>query len=366
MSKRPTIVLLPGLLCDASMWDAQRRALEPYAPVRIGDFSQLDSIEAMARSALALADGALIAVGHSMGARVAMEMVRLAPKRIEKLVLIDTGIDPRREGEEKKRQELVDLAFAKGMEALADTWLPPMVHLERVEDEALLAPLRAMVLRASPEQHQRQIKALLDRPNARTGLSQITCQTLVMAGRQDRWSPLAQHEEMVALIPNATLVVIEDSGHMSLVEQPEQVSQALLRFLGFENKNDSATGAARGRDAPMGEEAATDRIPDTPLFDRKRSLRGYRINKMAMGLGDPVNRDAFRQDEGAYLDRFGLTPEEKDAVMTRNWREMVRLGGNLFFILKISAVDPVRITEIGAHQAGMEHADFLRDRLGKK
>jgi protocatechuate 4,5-dioxygenase alpha chain len=109
-----------------------------------------------------------------------------------------------------------------------------------------------------------------------------------------------------------------------------------------------------------------DRIPDTPLLDRKRSLRGYRINKMAMGLCEPANREAFRQDESAYLDRFGLTPEEKQAVMSRNWREMVRLGGNLFFILKISAVDPVRITEIGAHQAGMDHDSFLRDRLGKK
>ncbi|WP_201837050.1 alpha/beta fold hydrolase [Microvirga zambiensis] len=366
MSKRPTIVLLPGLLCDASMWDAQRKALEPYADVRIGDFSQLDSIEAMARSALALADGPLVAIGHSMGARVAMEMVRLAPERITKLVLIDTGIDPRRDGEQEKRRELVDLAFAEGMEALADTWLPPMVHLERVADEALLAPLKDMVLRASPEQHQRQIKALLDRPNARLGLAQIACPTLVMVGRQDRWSPLAQHEEMAALIPEAELVVIEDSGHMSLVEQPEQVSQALLRFLGFGNKNDDTHGVATGREEPMDEEAAPDRIPDTPLFDRKRSLRGYRINKMAMGLGDPANREAFKQDESAYLDRFGLTSEEKDAVMTRNWQEMVRLGGNLFFILKISAVDPVRITEIGAHQAGMEHADFLRDRLGKK
>ena len=109
-----------------------------------------------------------------------------------------------------------------------------------------------------------------------------------------------------------------------------------------------------------------DRIPDTPLFDRKRSLRGYRINKMAMGLSQPANREAFKQDESAYLDRFGLDPEEKAAVMSRNWREMVRLGGNLFFILKISAVDPVRITEIGAHQAGMDHDAFLRDRLGKK
>ncbi|NEE00445.1 extradiol ring-cleavage dioxygenase [Phytoactinopolyspora halotolerans] len=109
-----------------------------------------------------------------------------------------------------------------------------------------------------------------------------------------------------------------------------------------------------------------DTIPDTPLLDRKRQLRGYRINKMAMGLGDPANREAFKADEAAYLDRFGLNAEEKDAVMRRDWREMIRLGGNLFFILKISAVDPIRITEIGAHQVGMDHETFLRERLGKK
>jgi protocatechuate 4,5-dioxygenase, alpha chain len=117
---------------------------------------------------------------------------------------------------------------------------------------------------------------------------------------------------------------------------------------------------------PMAGERDDDRIPDTPLFDRKRALRGYRINKMAMGLSNPTNREAFRQDEEAYLDRFGLTQEEKAAVMSRNWREMVRLGGNVFFILKISAIDPVRLTEIGAHQAGMDHDAFLRERLGKK
>jgi len=116
----------------------------------------------------------------------------------------------------------------------------------------------------------------------------------------------------------------------------------------------------------MPEERDQDRIPDTPLFDRKRSLRGYRINKMAMGLSDPANREAFRLNEEAYLDRFGLTPEEKTAVMSRNWREMVRLGGNLFFILKISSFNPAALTEIGAHQAGMDHDAFLRERLGKK
>src|SRR3712207_4857030 len=175
-----------------------------------------------------------------MGARVAMEMVHLGPERIKKLALIDKGIDSRREGEEEKRKVLVDLAFSEGMAALADRWLPPMLHADRAEDKDLLAPLKAMVMRASPEQHQRQIQALLNRPNLRSRLEAIQCPTLVMVGRQDRWSPLAQHEEMAALIPDAELVVIEDSGHMTLLEQPEQVSSHLLRWLGFDDKNLSA------------------------------------------------------------------------------------------------------------------------------
>ncbi len=107
-------------------------------------------------------------------------------------------------------------------------------------------------------------------------------------------------------------------------------------------------------------------IPDTPLFDRAGSIRGYRLNKMAMALGQAENRDAFKADEDAYLTRFGLNNEEKAAVKSRDWHEMVRLGGNLFFILKIAAVDPTPITQIGAAQAGMSHEDFLYERLGKK
>jgi pimeloyl-ACP methyl ester carboxylesterase len=233
MSRRPTIVLLPGLLCDASVFTAQVAALEPYAEVAVADFSQEDSLAGMARAALALADGPLVAVGHSMGARAALEMVRIAPERIERLCLMDTGVHPRKEGEEAQRQALVDLAFAEGMGALADRWLPPMVGEARAADRAFMEPLRAMVMRASPEQHRRQIRALVERPDPRPLLAAIRCPTLVMVGRQDRWSPLEQHQEIAAAIPGAELVVIENSGHMAPVEEPDQVSRALLRWLGF-------------------------------------------------------------------------------------------------------------------------------------
>ena len=226
------IVLVPGLLCDASIWAAQRDALAGVADVVVADCTTQDTLEAMAGAALALRPGPLIVIGHSMGARVALEMVRAAPDRIARLGLLDTGTHPRQDGEAERRQVLVDLAFARGMDALADRWLPPMVHEDRVADVALMSGLRAMVRRASPAQHGRQIRALLDRPEVHALLPTIACPTLVMVGRQDRWSPLAQHEAIAAAIPGAELVVIEHSGHMAPVEQPEAVSHALVAWLG--------------------------------------------------------------------------------------------------------------------------------------
>ena len=156
----------------------------------------------MARSALALRDGPIVVVGHSLGARVAMEAVRLAPERVEKLVLMDTGVHPRREGEAESRQVLLDLADEKGMAALAERWLPPMVHEARVNDAALMDPLRAMVQRATPAQHHRQIKALLDRPDARPAAGGDQVPDPRDGGPAGpRGSPLAQHEEMAAAIP---------------------------------------------------------------------------------------------------------------------------------------------------------------------
>ena len=227
------VVLLPGLLCDAEVWTAQVAALAPHCRVCVADFSACDSLEAMAGVALALVEGPIVAVGHSMGARVALDMVRLAPDRVARLALIDTGVHPRRDGEAATRQVLVDLAYADGMRALADRWLPPMVHPGRTADAALLGPLTAMVMRATPAQHERQIRALLDRRDAQPMLRDIRCPTLVMVGRQDSWSPLAQNEAIAHAIPGARLVVIEDSGHMSIVERPDQVSLALLAWLGL-------------------------------------------------------------------------------------------------------------------------------------
>ena len=151
MTAPVTLLALPGLLCDSCVWEPQKAALADIAEFLIPDFTHEDSLEAMARTALALCDGPVSVVGHSMGGRAAMELWRIAPERVQRLALLDTGAHPRVEGEEVGRMKLVALAREQGMGALADAWLPPMVHPARTTDDALLEPLRDMVRRKTPD-----------------------------------------------------------------------------------------------------------------------------------------------------------------------------------------------------------------------
>ncbi len=225
-----TLVLVPGLLCDGLVWEAAIGELAPHLPCAVAVLDTQDTITAMAEDTLAAYPGPLYVAGHSMGARVALDMWRQAPDRVQRLALLDTGVHPFVEGEQVKRLERVKLAYKQGMRALADDWLPAMVHPSRLADATLMGALTAMVMRKSPQIHERQIRALLSRPDARPLLAGITCPTLVAAGRQDRWSPLEQHEQMVAALPDARLAVIEDAGHFAPVERPTEVTAALAQW----------------------------------------------------------------------------------------------------------------------------------------
>lgn len=228
---KPTVVFVPGLLSDGIVWQHAADRLAQTHLVAIADVSDGTSITGMAETILAEQPGRLIVAGHSMGARVALEMARIAPERIDGLVLADTGIHPKREGEDAKRQLVLDLSREQGMKALAAKWLPPMVDEARQGDRALMDALTTMVLRADVAQHDRQIGALLGRPDASAYLDEITCPVLLIVGRQDVWSPIVQHETMLENLPNARLVIIENAGHFAPIEQPQAVSDALAQWI---------------------------------------------------------------------------------------------------------------------------------------
>ena len=232
MPAAPTICLLPGLLCDATVWGSQAAAFAGKGEVHVADLWGPSSFASMAEKVLDETSGPLAVVGHSMGARVAFEMWRIAPERVERLALLSTGFHPPGAQEEPKRMALVKLAYEQGMAAVAERWLPPMVHPDRIHDDALMAPLRAMVCRATPEIFEGQQRAGLTRPDAGPYLDQIACPTLVMVGREDGWSPPSQHEEIARRIKGSELVLVEHSGHMVTVERPEPVNQALVEWIG--------------------------------------------------------------------------------------------------------------------------------------
>lgn len=226
-----TLVLVPGLLSDGVVWQPLADAVAGKMPVYQADLSGGDSISGMARGLLEKVPGDMIVVGHSMGGRVAMEMAHLAPGRVKGLVLANTGHGPKREGEEAKRQAMIDLGY-ESMEKLADQWLPPMVDQRRVGDTDLMDKLRAMVLRANAKIHEGHIRALVGRPNATAYLEDLNCPILLIAARQDRWSPIAQHEEIKAATQNSELALIENAGHFAPVERPDDVVKAVTDWLG--------------------------------------------------------------------------------------------------------------------------------------
>jgi len=226
-----TLVLVPGLLSDETAWQGVADALGSEAHVVMPELITSESITAMAEAVLAAVPGTLCVAGHSMGGRVALEIARLAPDRVQKLALADTGTHRRREGEADSRQAVIDLAHDQGMEALAERWLPPMVHPDRLGDDVLMTALTEMVLRNDAARHECHIRALLNRPEAEAVLPTITCPVLLMVGRQDSWSPLSQHEGMLAKLSNGRLVVIEHAGHFAPAERPEVVADAMKDWL---------------------------------------------------------------------------------------------------------------------------------------
>lgn len=236
MNDPESLVLVPGLVCDARVWRDQVATLGEGRRVHVADHGLLDSLGEMAERIVAAAPPRFALAGHSMGGRVALEVVARVPERVTRLALLDTGYEKLAAGEagEKERAgryRLRDLGRSEGMLALGRSWSQGMVHPDRLQDTALMEDIHAMIGRAPLQQFEAQTEALLNRPDRTDLLGTLAMPTLVLCGEQDAWSPLARHEQMARLIPGAQLVGITHSGHMSTMERPDAVTAALAAWL---------------------------------------------------------------------------------------------------------------------------------------
>jgi pimeloyl-ACP methyl ester carboxylesterase len=183
---QPTLMLLPGLMCDAAVWAPQVAALQSQAHCVVPAYGLRDSLTQMAQQA---------------GAK----------ERAGRLALLAT-------------------ARTQGMRAMARQWARGMVHASQI-DTPLFESILDMLERSNPDQFAAQINALLNRLDAGALLPTIKCPTLVLCGREDTWATPAQHEAMHAAIPHSTLRIVEHCGHMCTMEQPQALSEALAVWL---------------------------------------------------------------------------------------------------------------------------------------
>jgi pimeloyl-ACP methyl ester carboxylesterase len=237
MKPLPQLVLVPGLVCDDYVWEQQADNLRDLVDISIVALDD-NTLSLMAEKILRSAATRFALAGHSMGARVALEVMRVAPERVERVALLDTGYAPLAAGEagareKAKRFELLAIARTQGMRAMAKIWAQGMVYPARLADEALMNGIYDMVERKTPEQFAKQIHALIERPDASTVLASIAVPTLIACGEQDVWSPWSQHVDMAQRVPGARLVSYANCGHMSTIEQPQLVSQSLRDWLQY-------------------------------------------------------------------------------------------------------------------------------------
>lgn len=231
MTRRPALAFACAHMTDERLYAHQLAALESAYDCSVFVFRDHDSMAGMAHQVLSAMPERFTWIGLSLGGYAAFEAIRCALPRLERLVLIDTTAvadhPQRREGRHK------DIATVQqgGIEALIPElparWLLP----DHVGNAALGEMMADMARSVGALGQFNQQTAMLGRPDSHADLAQVRVPTLVMCGRQDPVTPLADHEAMAACVPGAQLQVIESCGHLSTIEQPDAVTAALTRWL---------------------------------------------------------------------------------------------------------------------------------------
>jgi len=229
---KPRLVLLPGMLNTAAGWQWVAPELEDVADIRIADFTSQASIQDMASDALALIDeGRKAAIaGFSMGGFVAAEMLRQAPEKISHVALIDTSLRTESSRQAEARKKLVEAAISD-FEGQVVASAGDNLHPDHRGDARIIDIIRQMSRQVGLDAYVRQNRALMERADYREVLARVCVPAAVVCGTSDEMTPPRLSEELADIVPGAALEWIEPAAHMTPLEQPGQVAQALRRLL---------------------------------------------------------------------------------------------------------------------------------------
>lgn len=229
-SPRPSLLLLPGLLCDARLWRDQVEGLADLADITIPDLTLDDSVGAMAARVLAQAPARFALGALSMGGYVAFEILRQAPQRVERLALLSTSAraDPPKRA--AVRRASLALAERGRFAGVTRKLLPQLVHASRV-DTPVGEEVMAMAERVGRDAFLRQQRAILERPDSQPLLPTLSMPTVVGVGDDDRMTAPEESRILQTGIAGARLHVFTDCGHLPPMEKPRETNDLLRAWL---------------------------------------------------------------------------------------------------------------------------------------
>jgi pimeloyl-ACP methyl ester carboxylesterase len=227
----PHLVLLPGLVNDSRLWQHQASGLADIAHVSVSDLTKGHTIAEMAAGVLASAPtGQFALAGLSMGGYIALEIMRQAPERILALALLDTSARPDTPTALENRSAAIEQAESN-YQAVIEELMPKQLHPVHMEDAEMVSMITDMAMSLGNKTFIRQQKAIAGRIDSLPSLHHIKCPTLVLCGREDAITPIGLHQEMVTEIEGSGLIIVDNCGHLSALEQPTRVNEALTQWL---------------------------------------------------------------------------------------------------------------------------------------
>jgi len=224
-------VLIPGLLASARMYAGQIPQLWRAGTVMIADHTRDDSMSGIARRILSVAPARFALAGLSMGGYIAFEILRQAPERIAKVALLDTSARADAPEQTAMRRAQMTLASQGRLAEVVEQQFPRLVQRARRTDVELRQVFDLMAQEVGAAGFIRQQTAILGRADSRATLGSIRCPALVLVGEGDELTPPELAAEIAAGIPGARLTTVPQCGHMSTLEQPDEVTRALLEWL---------------------------------------------------------------------------------------------------------------------------------------
>lgn len=219
------LILLPGLLCDATAWQYQSHDLSDIANIIIPDLSQAATPEAMVDAVLSVAPPTFALAGHSMGGWVALEVMRHHASQVTKLCLVNTTAMPDSPQKAQARKEMLELAKANQYEPIIQRLITAFIFQEKYH-----APVKVMLER---NKHAliNQETAMLMRDDCVCILDKISCPTLVLHAGEDKIFNMSDSKQLADNIRGARLEIVKNAGHMSIMEAAQETSRLMREWL---------------------------------------------------------------------------------------------------------------------------------------